>query len=238
VPRPLKFAATSGCIVLAVAALLAGYAAVALRHVQPFYASAINVAPRDLASASREMESRVAVLYSGAKPPGRWQAAFTDEEVNGWLAVTLVEKFPELLPPEVTRPRVAFVEGGVLIGFQWRGERLEAVISVKADARMADDDVLAVRLRQVRAGSLPLPTSDVVEQVSLAAAQIEWPLRWAYEEGDPVALLPTRNVFSTELQERRLELIEIRKGELLLAGSTAPEGDDRVAAQTSAAAGR
>lgn len=236
--RPLKIAATGGCTLLAVAALLAGYAAVAVRHVQPFYASAIKIAPRKLESASRDMENRVAALYSDAKPAGRWQAAFTDEEVNGWLAVTLGEKFPELLPPEVADPRVAFVEGGVLIGFRWRGARLDAVVSVQADARMVGDDVLAIRLRQVRAGTLPLPASDVVEQLSFAAAQIDWPLTWTYEDGDPVALLPTRHVFSTELEERRLELIEIRQGELLLAGSTAPEGAAQVATQASAAVSR
>jgi hypothetical protein len=150
----------------------------------------------------------------------------------------LGEKFPELLPPEITDPRVAFVEGGVLIGFRWRGARLDAVVSVEADARVVGDDVLAIRLRQVRAGSLPIPPSDVVEQISLAADQIEWPLTWTYEDGDPIALLPTGHVFSSELQERRLELIEIRKGELLLAGSTAPESAPQVATQTSAAVGR
>ena len=236
--RPLKIAATGGFIVLTVAALLAGYAVVAVRQVQPFYASAIKIAPRKLEASSREMESRVAALYSDAKPPGRWQAAFTDDEVNGWLAVALGEKFPKLLPPEVTDPRVAFVDGGVLVGARWRGERLDAVISIQADAKMVGDDVLAIRLREVRAGSLLLPLSDVVEQVSLGAAQLEWPLQWTYEDGDPIALLPTRNVFSTELERRRLELIEIRDGELLLAGSTRAESAEQVATQADAAVSR
>jgi hypothetical protein len=82
VKRPLKIAATGGCTVLAVAALLAGYGMIAVRHVQPFYASAIKIEPQKLKSASREMESRVAALYSDVRPAGRWRAAFTDEEVS------------------------------------------------------------------------------------------------------------------------------------------------------------
>jgi hypothetical protein len=231
-PRPVKIAATAGCILVAVAAALAAYAWMALRQVQPFYAAAIEAPPQKLADDSREMESRVAALYSDATPAGQWHAVFTDDEVNGWLAVALAEKFPTLLPPEVSDPRVAFVDGKVLIGFHWRGQRLDAVVSVEAEAAMAEDEVLAVRLRGARAGSLPLPLADIVEQMSLGATQIECPLTWTHEDGDPVALLPTEDAFSTPELRRQLKNIEVRDGELLLSGATGPPRARQVAARS------
>jgi hypothetical protein len=230
VARRTKIAALGACIALAGAGAAAMYARVALRQMQPFYATALKVQPRELKTASREMESRVAALYSDANPPGRWQAAFTDDEVNGWLAVALTEKFPELLPPEVADPRVAFVDGGVLIGFHWRGDHLHAVVTVEAEAAMAGEDLVTLRLKRARAGSLPLPLADVVEQISLGAEELQWPLRWTHEDGSPVAVLKTADAFSTDDQRRQLEIIEVREGELLLAGSTAPAKDANRAA--------
>ena len=37
-----------------------------------------------------------------------WEAVFTDQEVNAWLAEDLVTHFADQLPPEVHEPRVVF----------------------------------------------------------------------------------------------------------------------------------
>jgi hypothetical protein len=194
----------------------------ALGEVQPFYAEAMRVAPQQLESAGRQMESRVSALVSEAQPPGRWQTVFSDDEVNGWLAVTLKEKFSDLLPPEVSDPRVVFTDGGCKIGFRYDGEQLSAVISVEGDASIASEDVAAVRLRQAFLGGLPLPMSEVVDEITAIAAKLQLPIRWAHQDGDPILLAPVTNALSTDRERRQLERLELRDGQLLLAGSTSP----------------
>jgi hypothetical protein len=215
-----KIAALGLLGLAAVAVVAFAYARQAMREVRPFYARAIQMAPQELASASRRMESRVSALYSDAQPPGEWKTVFSDAEVNGWLAVALQEKYADLLPPEVSDPRVAFADGRCLVGFRYHSDRIDAVVSVEAEAFMADDDVAAIRLLDARAGSLPVPMSQVVESISDAAQELNLAVRWTQLEEDPVLLVSIANALSTGDELRQLKLLELRDGELLLAGTT------------------
>jgi hypothetical protein len=207
--------------VVAVAAL--GFVALkALRQPQPFYAKALRAEPHELKSASQRLETRVSDLRRDAERAGRWETVFTDEEVNGWLAVVLKEKYADLLPPEVVDPRVAFSEGVARVGYRYQGDQVEAVISIEAEASMSSDDVASVRFKGVRAGSLPLPTSSVVEYIDDAAKKLEIPARWTEVDGDPTLLVPVANALSTDEERRRLEAIKLQDGKLVLEGSTQP----------------
>jgi hypothetical protein len=234
--RRLKLSLASlGGLVIA-AALLYAFAVQAMQQVQPFYAEAIQKPPSQLETAGRRMESRVSALYSDAQKPGRWQTVFTADEVNGWLAVILKEKYIDLLPPEVYEPRVAFSDGKCQLGYRYKGSHIDAVISVEGDATMASEDVAAVRFRRAHAGLLPIPLSEVVEEVSDGALKLEIPVRWTEQDGDPVMLVSVANALSTNDELRRLEKIELRDGELRLAGKTEPR--PKADANIAAAAGR
>lgn len=225
------------------ALLGAGGAAYVLREideVQPFYAAAIQTDPQDLEIAGRRAEDRVETLLAVPKVTGRWETVFTDEEVNGWLAVILEEKYAALLPPGVTDPRVAFTPGGCKIGYRYQGRRIEGVVSVEGDAYMDADDVPAVRLRAAWFGGLPLPMSRVVEEITDSAAKLKIPIRWSEQEGDPVLLASVTDALSTDEERRQLERLELRDGELLLAGRAEPQPKPTktAAMPASASAGR
>jgi hypothetical protein len=208
---------------LVVAVAILGFAALrALRQPQPFYAKAMRAEPQELQNASKRLETRVSDLRRDAERPGRWQTVFTDDEVNGWLAVVLKEKYTDLLPPEVVDPRVAFDKGAARVGYRYQGDQVDALISIEAEASMASDDVASVRFKRVRAGSLPLPTSSVVEYIDDAAKKLEIPARWTETDGDPTLLVPVAGALSTEAERRRLETIELHDGKLVLEGSTQP----------------
>jgi hypothetical protein len=87
---------------------------------------------------------------------------------------------------------------------------------------MDADDVPAVRLRAAWFGGLPLPMSRVVEEISASAAKLEIPIRWTETDGDPVLLASVTDALSTDEERRQLERLELRDGELLLAGKAEP----------------
>jgi hypothetical protein len=229
----LSFAAVA---VLAVG--VGAYVLWAMGQVQPFYAEAIQADPRALETAGRRAEKRVEELREDAKRRGRWETVFTDEEVNGWLAVILEEKYAELLPPGVTDPRVAFTAGGCKIGYRYQGQRIDAVVTVAGDAYMDADDTPAVRLRGAWFGALPLPMSRVVEEISASAAKLGIPIRWSEKDGEPVLLASVTDALSTEQERRQLERLELRDGSLLLAGSAEPLPEITKTAARPATAGR
>jgi hypothetical protein len=220
--RRLKIALSLLTGVVILGGVAGAFVIYAMQRVQPFYADAIGAEPQEVKSAGRRMEKRVSQLYEDAARQGPWQTVFTDDEVNGWLAGYLAAKHAELLPPEVIDPRLAFVEGGCKIGFRYFGKRLDAVISLEADAFMAANDVAAIRLRRAYLGALPLSMPDVVAEISKGAAALGLPIRWAEQEDDPLLLVAVSDALSTEEELRQLERLELRDGEVLLAGKTEP----------------
>ena len=238
----MKRRSTIVAVSLGVLALLGvGAAAYVLREideVQPFYAAAIQVDPQELETAGRRAEDRVEALREDAKRMGRWETVFTDEEVNGWLAVILKEKYAEVLPPGVTDPRVAFTSGGYKIGYRYQGRRIDAIVAVEGDAYMDADDTPAVRLRAAWLGGIPLPMSRVVEEISASAAKLGIPIRWSEKDGDPLLLASVTDALSTDKERRQLERLELRDGELLLAGRAEPLPKSTKTAAISATTGR
>jgi hypothetical protein len=158
-------------------------------------------------------------LVDQVETTGRWESVFSDAEVNGWLATVVREKYPTLLPPEVVEPRVSFVDGRCLLGYRYEAGNVRAMVTIEGEPFMASNDVAGLRLRKARVGLLPLPLAKVVEHINHGAGELQVPVKWVEQEGDPVMLVGVTNALSTEEEVRRLEEIELRDGELALAGT-------------------
>ncbi len=221
-PRRRRWPAVIATVVLAVTATSGVLLFRATQAVDPFYAAAVATKPAELRKAGERMENRVADLVDQAETTGRWQSIFSDAEVNGWLATILKDKYPTLLPPEVVDPRVSFVSGRCLIGYRYEGEQVRAVVTIEGEPFIASNDVAGLRLRKARIGILPLPLSKVVEHINRGAGDLKIAVKWIEHEGDPVMLVGVTNALSTDDEVRRLEEIELRDGELALAGTATP----------------
>ncbi len=64
-----------------------------------------------------------------------WEAVFTDEEVNAWLAEDLITHFADQLPPEVNEPRLLFELDRITLAFQLHQRGIQSVITVVARPR-------------------------------------------------------------------------------------------------------
>jgi hypothetical protein len=194
----------------------------ASRHVPQFYERALAADPVVQRTAGDELERRALELHNEVQVAGDWEAIFTQQQINGWLAVDLLEKFPELLPPEVTDPRVEITPEEVRIACRYHDENIETVISLALTAALSEEpNTVAVRVKRARAGALPIPLKQFLDDITAAARDSGLDLRWLQSEGDPVALirLPTEH---TDLPDRILHLkrFELREGEAYLSGET------------------
>lgn len=215
-------AAACGTLVLAVLLVLAGgYWAV--QREPEFYRLALAHEPAKLEVASDEMLQHSTALASDVREVGPWQALFTAEQINGWLAVDLPQNHPDFLPAEISEPRVLFKPSRVTLGCRLEQAGITTVASLEVEAYMAQPNVLAVRFCKARAGAVPVPLAPILERCSAAAAASNLRLEWQQASGDPVALitLATRHEPGTEFF---LERLELRDGALYLAGRTEKAG--------------
>ncbi len=206
----------AGAVVALVGVALGFY--MSLRYVPSFYREALQADPQQQTQASEQMVAQAMQLSNRLRYDPRWEAQFTQEQINGWLAVDLPQNHPDLLPPEVKDPRVWITPEGVYLACRYQTKALNTVVHVLVDAYVTEDHQLALHLRHVKAGAVPLPMNEVVETVGQQASRWNITLRWAQKDGTPVALVqipPLRNNRRVVIDSIRLE-----KGKLFLQGRT------------------
>ena len=192
----------------------------AWRHEPEFYTKALAASPQEYEKAGDELEKNVLELRNEVRREGRWEVEFSDEQINGWLAVDLQKNFSDLLPKTIQDPRVAISQSEILIACRFDDGKAKTILSLGVDVRLTDEpNVVAVRFRRARAGSIPLPLSRVIDKITDAARHSDVALRWAQEQGDPVALVEvpvTHEAYDSK--ELLLETIELDDGLVRIAG--------------------
>jgi hypothetical protein len=214
----LATALAVGCIAIALLAL--GSAYWAARRVPAFYQQVLQAGPAALKQNSDQLLENAAALASRVQNEERWQALFTAEQINGWLAVDVVKNFPELLPKGVADPRIAIHPDRVALACRYLDGPVETVLSLEGEVYLQEPNVLSVRILRARAGALPAPLGSLLQAISRAADDAGVQLRWLQAGGDPVAVVRLHPPGGEARQLHQIGTLELREGEIYLAGRT------------------
>ncbi|OHB67618.1 MAG: hypothetical protein A2V70_03470, partial [Planctomycetes bacterium RBG_13_63_9] len=188
--KKLRIAALVGCGLVLVVAV--GFFALykGLKHEPQFYREALAVDPAAQKQTSDEMLRRATALRNDVQRGGPWHALFTAEQINGWLAVDLAENYPDALPETLSDPRVAIRPDRIMLACRLRQAYGSSVVSLTVEPYLPEPNLLALRIRQARAGALPAPLGKILDGISQAAAQAQLRVHWQQADGDPVVFLP------------------------------------------------
>jgi hypothetical protein len=190
----------------------------AVKHEPAFYRKAMEIDPAVLEKASDQMLQQAAALQNAVRKEGRWEALFTAEQINGWLAVDRVKNHPNSLPPEFHDPRIAIDSKQMTIACRYDGAWLSSVLCLTVEPRVPEPSVLALRIVRARAGLLPLPPGPVLGRLSEAARDMQLRLEWRRADGDPVAMLSLPE--NDDDRTVRIDTLHLGDGEVFVAGST------------------
>jgi hypothetical protein len=200
----------------------------AVRHVPHFYVDALAVDPVEQQQASDKMVRRTAALSNDARKEGHWDAVFTADQINGWLAVDREQNHPQLIPNAFHDPRVAIHDGQLIVGCRYESGQMDTVLSLTADVYLQSPNVLALRIQRARAGAVPLPLKDVTSQLVAACENLGCKVELREVGADPLLLLtlplPTNSAHDGTI---RVETVELREAELHIAGQTVRPGHTR-----------
>ena len=194
----------------------------ASQQVPDFYAAALADEPARGPHAGDPLERQVLDLRNEVRRPGTWEAVFSEEEINGWLTTDLPEKFPQALPADVKDPRVAIVGERVLVGCRYEGGSVNTVFSLELEPHLTPEpNVIALRIRKARAGTLPIPLTQLIERSTKEARRIDPSFRWEQIDGDPVALI-TIPAEQSSAGNRRVKVTSLRVQDksITIAGET------------------
>lgn len=190
-----------------------------------FYTQAVEIDHTRGIAQARALETHVLGLTSDVRHEDRWQLILSDEEVNGWLATTLPEKFPHALPAEVNAPRVAIEPKVVNVACRYQAGSVTSVLSIGVEPYLIDEpSTLALRIRHVRAGLLPIPIRQFLDDIAERALKGGVRLRWEEVEGDPVAIFRLE-IDPKQVSNRQvtLDTLDMQPGQLILGGKSVPQ---------------
>lgn len=219
--RLIKRVLVVGIVAFVAFLLVARWAIEQSKKVPEFYQHAIaQTPPEELEKSSRELEARVEQLHEEVQESGEWEAAFSAEQINAWLAAELPKRFPSLQAKGVQDPRVLISKECVSVAARFNNRHIDAVLSCDLTVRLTDQpNRIAVRVENLRAGALPLPLSQFQELIVKAAAKADVSLHWEDDEDGAVAIAQWADESSLEQAKHfTLEWIELEDSELIVAG--------------------
>lgn len=195
------------------------------QSVPEFYLEAeVIPEPEVLRENADELEREVLDLSTKLRRDGEWQFKLQEDQINSWLMVDLVQKFPEAMPQEVSQPRVAIEEDRILAAARTNYSGLRSIVSVEAEPFATEiPHEVAVRLLAVRIGAIRVPMKRIIDQITTTALERNIALRWDEMEGDPVAIVDLRTVAQGDTPPWELRGIELSEGEVVVSGRTLPQ---------------
>jgi len=213
-------------VVILLAGLLAATSGAALvlyrasQNEPEFYRQVLSIDHAALQEASDQMLQRTTALASDLKKPGSWEIAFSDKQINGWLAVDLPKNHPDLLPPEIRDPRVVINGRRMRVACRLAWDRWHGVAWLEVQPSLVEPNLLAVRICRVRLGAVPVPRGWVLDQLTRAALRLRLRIRWNQLDGDPVLLVPLDEVATKGRKRVTVRQLHLQDSHVYLAGVT------------------
>lgn len=201
-------------ILLAILLIILGVLYWKLKQVPEFYRLAMVTSPQQLAEGQQQLQKRVDQLKQDVRFNPHWSITLTEQQINGWLASEYGRE-----QGAVTEPRVRIHRDHIEIGCRARHGNWEAVISASMTARLTSmPNILELEIQSVRAGTLSIAWTGVLDRARSALQQTRLQTRWFSEE-DPIRVevtVPAR--WGRTGRHLTIERLELANGQLTLDG--------------------
>jgi hypothetical protein len=123
----------------------------------------------------------------------KWGGEFTEEQVNSYLAEDFVNSNADkqILPKGITDPRFCFEDDHLRLAFRYHVGSWSSIVSIEMGVWLAKDapNVIALELRGMKAGALPISAQSLLERLTEAADSNGVKIAWYRHDGNPVAVL-------------------------------------------------
>ena len=181
-----------------------------------YYRAMVGLSREQRAGRAKKFVAQSLQLRNDICNEPNWEAVFTDQEVNAWLAEDLVTYFADQLPPEVNEPRLLFELDRIILAFQLRQRGVQSVITVVARPRVPGGNTIELTLEKIRAGILPVPADNILDRIIEYARYHGVDVEWARKDGFPVVVM--RYTPNIDREDVQLEELQIRDHQIRLAG--------------------
>jgi len=170
--------------------------------------------------AARRLVTRGSSLHAAFLEVGRWEGAFSEREINAFLALDLPRNHAAVLPDWCREPRVEFLPGRLRVGMRAGRGLLSATLWIDAEVTLQGANQLRITPTSVRLGILPLPAGPLLGALArrLEQAGAVTEIRRGNARSVLVVYIPSTHEAGGV--SHWLEAIRLAAGEVAVAGET------------------
>jgi hypothetical protein len=201
----------------------------ALRWAPTFYRLRLARAAANQRDHSDQFLKKAAGLSNASRRSGTWHMTVSEDEINGWLAVDLEQNQQRLLPPHVHEPRVDLRPGRIALAFRDEGGMFPVIVSLECDVSLPEENVLQIGVVRGRAGFLPLPLHEILEEIATAGRQSKVQVDWRRSGDTPIAVFDLNHALLLDDWRTNLTALRIEEDRLVLSGNSLPRTEDETA---------
>jgi hypothetical protein len=194
-----------------------------LRHESAFYLRLSPPPGPERQLESHECQTKLVLVADNIlhHNPEDWDARFTAKELNSYFSEDFETSglSEQLLPDDVSDPRVSLEEDGVVrLGFRYGKQPWRTVITIAFRIWLAKDEPNAVcmELLSVHAGGLPIAAQGMIEKVFDVARRQNIDVAWYNYNGHQTAVLRFQS--SGSHPGVLLKTLEVQNGEMVIGG--------------------
>ena len=219
-PAKRRSPARLAVVVTAVLAVALAVAAFAATRLPEFYRQRLEVAGAE--DSARRLVSDISALHAAFIREGAWEAAFSEHDMNAWLASDLPRNHGRLLPRAVSGPRLRFTPRRVHAAVRIGGSLASTVAVLVAEVQLREPNQLGIVVEDARLGSLPLPRGLVLGEIRRRFDQIGMVTAVRRLDGRTVLVVYIPSTHESGGMSHWLESLSIGEGTVAFAGHTRP----------------
>lgn len=190
-----------------------------VRHEPALLAGVATHADGTAERLAARMVTNASAFHAAIGREGPWDAVFTADEVNAWLAFDLPRNHRSLLPSGVAAPRVRFRQRHVTVGARLEYGLLAALAWADFEVELRDTGQLRITPAAAGLGAVPLPGDFAVRELARGIGALGLPAELRRIDGRLVLSIA---IPAAAAGACRLESLRIDDGEMLLTGETRP----------------
>lgn len=185
-----------------------------------FYSTALrqDVPPDVRKEQAKRFVQSTLQLVNEIKNDDRWSEEFSEEQVNCWLAEELHQQYSEWLPEGVKEPRVQFGKDTLALAFQFDRGFWTGVVSGKLKLWVSGPNRLAIEIQSVKAGLIPIPLDNVLEELSKELKNVGWHVQSTRSQNDSDILIVHFSRENDDTEQSILEVVQLRPQVLRISG--------------------
>ncbi len=185
-----------------------------------FYRENLDVAADIQQTRNKEMLRKVRILNNEIqKTDAPWEGSFSNEELNGYLAVEVGKESSNLFPQEVKEPRLIVHDHQLDFACRLEQGQLTGILHLAIDVAIPEPNRLTLRLKKVAFGRLPISKERPTQLLLDALRKQGYEVAEGTMNGDPTLTIPLDLKYGKD-KKIRLENVELLEGGLRISGTT------------------